>query len=143
MDEMTSPEFAQRSSPAPVTNGWADLREWLTLVDQQGLLHRIVAEVDPSEELSAITFMASRDRKSPALLFETFGNNPLGARVLSNMLGASKERYALAMGLDPKLSIAALVQATREITKKRIAPVWIPVRKRRSTRSSCVALRLI
>ena len=125
MDELTSPEPAQQSSPEPVTTGWGDLREWLTLVDEQGLLHRIAAEVDPIEELSAITFMASRDRKSPALLFETFSNNPFGARVLSNMLGASKERYALAMGLDPKLSIAALVHATREITKKRIAPVWI------------------
>ena len=125
MDEMTLPDDAQKSSAAPIATGWGDLRDWLTLVDEHGLLHRIDAEVDPNEELSAVTFMASRDRNSPAFLFESFRNNPLGARVLSNMLGASKERYALAMGLDPKLSIAALVQATRAITKKRIAPVWI------------------
>ncbi|HET9915753.1 MAG TPA: UbiD family decarboxylase [Candidatus Binatia bacterium] len=125
MDEMTLPEGAQQSSAPPIATGWGDLRDWLTLVDEQGLLHRIDAEVDPNEELSAVTFMASRDRNSPAFLFESFQNNPLGARVLSNMLGASKERYALAMGLDPKLSIAALVQATRAITKKRITPVWI------------------
>jgi len=125
MDEMVSPDATQRPSSAPCATGWADLREWLALVEKHGLLHRISAEVDPNEELSAISFMASRDRSSPAFLFETFKSNPLGARVLSNVLAASKERYALAMGLDPSLSIAALVRATREITKKRIAPVWI------------------
>src|SRR5262249_2732890 len=55
-----------------------------------------------------------------------FADNPLKARVLSNMLGASKVRYALAVGLDPDASIPELVAATRAITKSRIPPVSIP-----------------
>ncbi len=78
--------------------GWRDLREWLELVERAGQLKRIKAEVDPREELSAITYMAARAEDAPALLFEKLAGDRFGARVLSNMLGASKERYALAVG---------------------------------------------
>ena len=113
------------TSTAPAGVAWHDLREWLALVETHGSLHRVGAVVDPHEELGAITLMATRERISPALLFERFPHNPLGAKILANVLGASKERYALAMGLDPALSIAKLVAATRAITKRRIAPVWV------------------
>ena len=102
------------------------MRDWLALVEGHGALHRIAADVDPHEELSALTFMATRRKDSPALLFERFADNPLNARVLSNMLGASKERYALAVGLDPGLSTLELVHATRALMKQRIAPVFVP-----------------
>jgi 4-hydroxy-3-polyprenylbenzoate decarboxylase len=125
MDEQPILNAAPRLAAVPSGPRWGDLREWLALAEQHGSLHRITAEVDLNEELSAITFMGSRERVSPAFLFERFGRNPYGARVLSNMLGASKVRYALAMGLDPGLPIAALVQATRQITKRRIAPVMV------------------
>jgi UbiD family decarboxylase len=125
MDEMTSSTTAPHRSAVPTGPRWTDLRDWLALAEEHGALHRISAEGDPREELAAVTFMASRERSSPAFLFEAFKHNPLGARVLSNMLAASKERYALAMGLDPNLSVAALVQATRQITKRRIAPVHV------------------
>ena len=109
----------------PAGVAWSDLRDWLALVERHGGLHRIGASIDPDEELGAITLMATRERISPALLFERFERNPHGVKVLANMLGASKERYALAMGLDPALSIRDLVSATRQITKRRIAPVWV------------------
>ena len=104
---------------------WRDLREWIALAEQRGQLHRIAVEVDPIEELAAITYMRTRDEKAPALLFETFRDNPFGARVLSNMLGNSRERYALTLGLDPEMSIEALVDATRKLMKTRIPPVMI------------------
>ena len=44
-------------------------------------------------------------------------------RALSNMLGASKERYAIAVGLDPALSTAEMIAQTRKIMGRRIAPV--------------------
>jgi UbiD family decarboxylase len=113
--------------PAPATDatavGWRDLREWLALVEANGLLQRIDQPVDPNEELSAITFMATRREDAPALLFENVDRS--GARVLTNMLGASKERYALAVGLDPDLSIADLIRDTRAIMNRRIAPVQV------------------
>ena len=88
--------------------------------------------------------MATRREDAPALLFEDLDGDAAGARVLTNMLGASKERYALAVGLDPDLSIAEMIAATRGIMKRRIAPVRVPREKgARSTRSSCAATRSI
>jgi 4-hydroxy-3-polyprenylbenzoate decarboxylase len=126
MDETVVSNTVRGSVTAHAGTRWKDLREWLTLAEAHRSLHRVDAEVDPKEELGALTFMATRTKDSPALLFERFADNPLGARVLSNMLGASKVRYALAVGLDPDLSIPELVAATRAITKSRIPPVSIP-----------------
>jgi len=42
------------------------------------------------------------------------------------MLGASGERYALAVGLDPSASTPEMVQATRLIMNQPIPPVMIP-----------------
>jgi len=102
-----------------------DLRSWLDLVERHGGLARIGAEVDPVEELSAITFLGSRQPGSPAFLFDRLKGDGVGARVLSNMLAASKERYALAVGLDPALSVRELVAATRKVGRRRIAPVEV------------------
>jgi 4-hydroxy-3-polyprenylbenzoate decarboxylase len=66
--------------------------------------------------------MATRREDAPALLFDNIQGNTSGARVLINMLGASKERYALAVGLDSGLSPAAMIEATREIMRARIPP---------------------
>jgi len=117
------------SSPPHLSNratvGWRDLREWLELVDRAGRLKRIKAKVDPNEELSAVTYMATRKDDAPALLFENLAGDRFGARVLSNMLGASKERYALAVGIDPALSIPEMITATRDLMRYRLAPVEI------------------
>ncbi len=108
---------------------WRDLREWLAIVEKHGDLQHIKAPVDPDEELSAITFMGSREVPSPAFMFENFTGaasaNPYGARVLTNVLGSSPSRYAIAVGLDPTLPIPALVEATRQITKRRIPPIYV------------------
>jgi 4-hydroxy-3-polyprenylbenzoate decarboxylase len=108
--------------------GWRDLRDWLRLVEAAGEVKRIDAPVDPDEELAAITFMAGRTKATPALLFNNLVGNRGDARVLSNMLGASKERYALAVGLDPKLSTSDMIFATRDLMKRRLQPIHIPKR---------------
>jgi UbiD family decarboxylase len=93
------------SEPAkPVA--WRDLREWLSLIDAKGMLKRIHKAVDPDEELAAIALMATRQEDAPALKSYNLAGDRSGASVLVNMLGSSKERYALAVGLDPALSIA-------------------------------------
>jgi 4-hydroxy-3-polyprenylbenzoate decarboxylase len=105
---------------------WRDLRGWLSLIEAHGQLKSIAAPVDLDEELSAITFLATQaDENAAALLFENPAGNRLGAQVLTNMLGASKERYALAVGLDPKLSVPEMVAASRTLMKKRLPPVFI------------------
>src|SRR5688572_8453068 len=102
---------------------WRDLRDWLDRVENAGQLKRVTASVDPDEELSAITFMATRADDAPALLFDNVAGDRFGARILTNMLGASKERYALAVGIDPGLSTAEMIAATREIMRQRLPPV--------------------
>ena len=103
-----------------------DLRCWLSIIEENQQLARITAEVDPIEELSAVTFMASRKPSSPAFLFENVAGDRMGSRVLTNMLGASKERYALAVGLDPAKSVRELVTETRKISARRLPPVMVP-----------------
>ncbi len=93
---------------------WRDLREWLALVEANGQLKRIDKPVDPDEELAAIAYLATRREDAPALMFETLEGDRSGTSILANMLGASKERYALAVGLDPSLSTADMIAASRD-----------------------------
>src|SRR5207253_91687 len=60
---------------------------------------------------------------------ENISGDRSGSSFLANMLGASKERYALAVGLDPDLSIAEMIAESRTIMNRRIAPVHIPKSK--------------
>src|SRR4051795_11555933 len=118
-----SPAEAITGGAAPVA--WRDLRDWLDLVEANGLLKHIAAPVEPDEELGAITLLATRREDAPALLFEQLAGDRSRARILCNMLGASKERYALAAGIDPGLSIAGMIAATRGVMNRRIAPVRV------------------
>lgn len=105
---------------------WRDLRDWLDLVERHGQLKRITEEIDPDEELGAITFLAGRSVPAPALLFERPMGAEDGSRILTNMLGSSKERYALAVGLDPDLSLTDTIRATRSLLSRRLAPITVP-----------------
>ena len=71
-----------------------DLREFISLLEQEGELKRITAEVDPNLEITEIADRCLRNG-GPALLFE----NPKGSSVplLANLFGNTK-RIALAMG---------------------------------------------
>jgi len=70
------------------------LREFISLLEQEGELKRITAEVDPNLEITEIADRCLRNG-GPALLFE----NPKGSSVplLANLFGNTK-RIALAMG---------------------------------------------
>jgi len=121
--------IAELLSPPPTAHAlpvhWRDLREWIAQIEQKGELQRINKPVNADEELTAITYMATRCERAPALLFETIAGDKSGSSVLANMLGASKERYALAVGLEPNLSIAEMIAQTRSIMNRRVAPVRV------------------
>ena len=122
-------ESASRPPPPAETaqaGNWRDLREWIALIERHGALKRIRQPVDADEELSAITYMATRDENAPALLFESIAGDTSGSSVLANMLGASKERYALAVGLDLNMPVAEMIAATGRIMNRRIAPRHVP-----------------
>src|SRR5881409_3245976 len=73
-----------------------DLREWISLLEREGELVRVSAEVDPDLE---ITEIVDRTVKAggPALLFE----NPKGAQhpLLINQFGTER-RMCLAFGVE-------------------------------------------
>ena len=119
-------EFEAKSRSKPISArresalSWHDVRGWIAQVEQHSELARIVAEVDPHEELGAVTLLATRQDKSPALLFEKLRGDTTNSRILINMLGASRERYALTVGLDPSATTPEMIQATRSIMNEPI-----------------------
>lgn len=123
-DRSTVSISAPDAEPSAVA--WSDLRDWLALVEKNDALRRVTASVDADEELAAITFLAARQDNAPALLFENVKDHDTGARILTNMLGASKERYGLSVGIDPSLSVREMIARTRTIMKKSVAPVTVP-----------------
>jgi 4-hydroxy-3-polyprenylbenzoate decarboxylase len=73
-----------------------DLREWIALLEREGELRRIPAEVDPDLEITEITDRVVK-AGGPALLFE----NPKGSQhpLLINQFG-SERRMCLALGVE-------------------------------------------
>jgi len=126
MEEFSAQQYGNRAAAAAKDDrrGARDLREWLRTVEAAGELKRIDAVVDLDQELSAIAYMAAQREDAPALMFTRFTESVQG-QVLINMLGSSKRRYALAVGLDPDLPIAAMIAETRRIMAQRIAPARV------------------
>src|SRR6478735_3347427 len=89
----------------------ADLREWVALLEREGELVRITAEVDPDLE---VTEIVDRTVKSggPALLFE----NPKGSRhpLLINQFGTER-RACLAFGVERLDDLGAKVSDVLEM----------------------------
>lgn len=85
---------------------YTDLRDFITGLEKQGELKRIITEVDPHLEMTEICDRVLR-AGGPAILFE----NPKGSNipVLANLFGTPK-RVALGMGEDS-------VEALREVGK--------------------------
>ena len=75
---------------------YKDLRDFIALLEQRGLLKRITQEIDPYLEMTEIADRTLR-AGGPALLFE----NPkgYGIPVLANLFG-TPERVALGMGQE-------------------------------------------
>ena len=81
----------------------ADLREWIALLEREGELVRVTAEVDPDLEITEITDRVVK-AGGPALLFE----NVKGSRLplLINQFGTER-RMCLAFGVERLDDVAA------------------------------------
>ena len=108
----------------PVARGTEirDLRDWLDRAEAMGELRRITEEVDPVEEMGAITYMVGKRIGSPALLFEHIKGHPGTWRSLWNLLGSSNNRIALTLGLEPGQPTLDLIRQARERLSRRIPP---------------------
>ena len=80
-----------------------DLREWIALLEREGELVRVSAEVDPYLEITEIVDRTVK-AKGPALLFE----NVKGARhsLLINQFGTER-RMSLGFGVNSLDDVAA------------------------------------
>jgi 4-hydroxy-3-polyprenylbenzoate decarboxylase len=88
-----------------------DLREWIALLEREGELRRITAEVDPDLEITEITDRVVKTG-GPALLFES----PKGAQhpLLINQFGTER-RMCLAFGVERLDDVAAKVEDVLEM----------------------------
>lgn len=96
------------------------LREWIELLDAEGELMRIRAEVDWDLELAAIGRRASNER---ALLFEHIKGyqNTLSTTVFLNAL-SNKRRVALMLGLPKDTRMRDSIQTIRQRMNQPIRP---------------------
>lgn len=101
-------------------NGPEDLRDYCRRLERAGELHRVKAEVDLDQEMSALVYVAHRRVGAPALLFEKVKG--YSTPVLWNMLGSSTRRYAMAMGIRQDADLKTLIQAVRLRLKRPIPP---------------------
>lgn len=98
-----------------------DLREWIDKVEEINELYHVTKAVDWNLELSTIVRL-NHEISGPALLFENVKDSLPGSRVLTNPIGMSTKRYAVATYQPVKSDIPALMHGWRERIKKKIPP---------------------
>jgi 4-hydroxy-3-polyprenylbenzoate decarboxylase len=108
--------------PATRTGEITDLRDWLARAEEMGELRRITEEVEPIEEMGAITYMVGKRIGSPALLFENIRGYDKRYRSLWNLLSSSNNRIAMTLGMEPNRPPMELIQEARGRLGRRIPP---------------------
>jgi UbiD family decarboxylase len=106
----------------------ADLREWLSRVDEIGELTRVSQPVDRDEEMSAISYLVAKQQPSPAVLFERprgFDKSPIGAKLLWNILGPSVKRIALTLEEPAGTPTVELIRRVKDKLKRRLPPLEV------------------
>jgi UbiD family decarboxylase len=107
----------------------ADLREWLSRVEEIGELTRVSQPVDRDEEMSAISYLVAKQQPSPAVLFERprgFDKSPVGAELLWNILGPSVKRVALTLEEPADTPTVELIRRVKNKLKMRLPPREVP-----------------
>jgi 4-hydroxy-3-polyprenylbenzoate decarboxylase len=107
---------------------FADMREYLDLLEKEGELVRIKKEVDCNLEVGAIACRA-QDLRAPAPLFENIKGYPEGFRLFGNTFGPTRPviqgRVALALGLDKNTPTLEIINEYSRRLEKPIKPVLV------------------
>ncbi|MBI4253679.1 MAG: UbiD family decarboxylase [Candidatus Rokubacteria bacterium] len=106
--------------------GFMDVRQWLGLLEREGELRRIKAEVDWDRELGAVSRRVL-EKRGPALLFENITGYQTGrcTRLHAGALG-SQARLALALGFPKDAPNADLVRYVMQKNRETIPPRVVP-----------------
>jgi len=100
-----------------------DVRQFMEALDKNGDLVRVKRAVDWDLEVGAIS-RRTYEKQGPAILFEKIKGYPPGYRILNGSIGTYR-RLAIAMGLDPAISIKTLFNEYEEREKHRLKPVIV------------------
>ena len=103
----------RRFGGCPVAH--ADLREFITALEQAGELHRVRAEVDPELEVAEIADRLSKSG-GPAVLFERVRGSDQQLAV--NLFGGPR-RMALALGAEDLDAVAGRLRALVGLVRRR------------------------
>lgn len=110
-------------TPSPEKEKGRDLRDWIAILEEQGELKRIKAEVDWDKELGAVT-RRNTSMGGPALLFENikdYQHTPC-RKLFTNGLG-SRRRLALALGLPIDSDDRTITTTMKELFGKRVETI--------------------
>jgi 4-hydroxy-3-polyprenylbenzoate decarboxylase len=113
------------AASAPGAQGPRDLRAWIAACDAIGQITHVREPVSRNEEMGALCYMVNQEVNAPALFFEHVTESPRGYRALWNPIGASTDRFALAMGEPSGLSIVELIKRCKSKFAVAIPPVIV------------------
>jgi phenylphosphate carboxylase beta subunit len=102
---------------------YKDLREFIETLEAKEQLKRVKKEVDWNLELSHVAKINETRGRGEALLFENVKDYP-GKRVAINLVN-TREKVALALGLDPTSRYLDMAQHWAAVTKEKIPPEWV------------------
>jgi UbiD family decarboxylase len=107
------------------TTSFMDTRDWIALLEKEGELRRITAEVDWNREIGAIARRVL-EKKGPALLFENIKGYRSGrcTKLFVSGLGA-RSRLALALGFPRDVANRELIQHVMKKNRETLAPVRV------------------
>src|SRR3989344_2155221 len=111
-----SPGCSEGEKGEDMPVAYADLREFLELLERKQDLVRVKNEVHPERELPALIEKLEMVGRYPTVLFENVAGHP-GWRVVGNTL-ATREKAALALGT----TAAAVTRTFYERIQKAIPP---------------------
>ena len=79
---------------------YTDMRDFIRLLDEKGLVHHVTAEVDPVLEIGAVAAARSLERQGPAIIFRQREGATRTKPMVVNLL-STIEQVALAFGTEP------------------------------------------
>ncbi|MGH7833788.1 MAG: UbiD family decarboxylase [Candidatus Binatia bacterium] len=105
-----------------------DLREWLTVLEREGELARVAAEVDWNLEAGAIVRRLC-ETDGPAVLFERVKDYPKGYRILGAPFAMSRRnryaRLALALEMPAHSTVRQITEEYLKRREKSLPPVQV------------------
>lgn len=120
--------MAQRTSRRKSRRYFRDLRDFISLLEETGNLHRISARIEKNTELMPLVrwqYQGLPDSQRKAFLFENV-TDPKGksydCRVAVGVLGASRDIYKMALGVSNNENPGAVAERWNEALSHPIPP---------------------